>query len=128
MKGSKCIEFIPFSIATKRFMVEFLALERVVVNPPYTKIPQSPWWLEGVLYYNGEILPLIKCENKECLCERRIVLIIMQQNGDKVGLFADEIGQNLQIDIGGVEFVNDDELPWIYGKIDSHGNTIYLKF
>ena len=89
-------EKMPLFAVPKRCVKNILHIEE---DMPFTKVPNSPDYVDGILYQEGQMLTIIdpySIWGMPMPDELKTKLVCMQSAGQMIGLYADEI-ENVQV-------------------------------
>lgn len=114
--GNKELKVLIFSVGSNYYATDIMEIERILGYEEPTKLPDSPEFLEGVMNYEGNILPVISLsekfgiESKEKSADTKI--IVAKQNNYKTGIIVD-----LVLEVKDVKKENIEDAPEIVGGI-----------
>jgi len=118
----KEIKVLIFSIDGEYYATDIMEVERILGYEETTKLPDSPNFVEGVINYQGNILPIISLskrfgfasveENKEAK------IIVTKQNGNKMGIIVDVVSEVTDVNTADIEVAPD---------VVSHISKRYIK-
>ncbi|MBM7869475.1 purine-binding chemotaxis protein CheW [Clostridium pascui] len=110
------LKVLIFSVGSNYYATDIMEIERILGYEEPTKLPDSPEFLEGVMNYEGNILPVISLnkkfsiESKEKSADTKI--IVAKQNDYKTGIIVD-----LVLEVKDVKKENIEDAPQIVGGI-----------
>ncbi|MBE6068649.1 MAG: purine-binding chemotaxis protein CheW [Clostridium lundense] len=110
------LKVLIFSVGNNYYATDIMEIERILGYEEPTKLPDSPEFLEGVMNYEGNILPVISLnkkfaiESKEKSADTKI--IVAKQNDYKTGIVVD-----LVLEVKDVKKENIEDAPQIVGGI-----------
>lgn len=110
------LKVLIFSVGNNYYATDIMEIERILGYEEPTKLPDSPEFLEGVMNYEGNILPVISLnkkfaiESKEKSADTKI--IVAKQNDYKTGIIVD-----LVLEVKDVKKENIEDAPQIVGGI-----------
>lgn len=113
---NKELKVLIFSVGSNYYATDIMEIERILGYEELTKLPDSPEFLEGVMNYEGNILPVISVskkfgiESKEKSADTKIV--VAKQDDYKTGIIVD-----LVLEVKDVKKENIEEAPEIIGGI-----------
>jgi purine-binding chemotaxis protein CheW len=87
------VSFLCYRVGAQDFAVSFSKVARILPLVPMAKIPHTPEFLEGVVEYQGALIPVVDLRKRLELTgtgdilERRIVVVNI--NGEKIGMIVD---------------------------------------
>ena len=123
---SKKYTFVIFKISNEIFGVDVKNILEVLDSQDITPIPQTPDYIEGIINYRGEILPVINTFKKfglEDVSEdnKRVILVLDIEINDKqliIGALANKVKDVITVDEKEIQEVPD---------IGINYNTAYLE-
>lgn len=113
---NKELKVLIFSVGSNYYATDIMEIERILGYEEPTNLPDSPEFLEGVMNYEGNILPVIslnkkfQIESKEKSADTKI--IVAKQDDYKTGIIVD-----LVLEVKDVKKENIEEAPEIVGGI-----------
>ena len=114
--AGKEIKILVFGINDEYYATDIMEVERILGFEEPTKLPDSPNFLEGVINYEGNILPIISLSKKFNLAAKSSVkdekIIVAKQNNQKIGIVVDVVSEVRDVLIDNIE-----EAPEIVGGI-----------
>lgn len=92
---AKALRLITFRVGPETFAADIMAVRQVILYEGSTTVPTAPTFVEGVIVYRGEAVPVIDLRgrflpNAEAPAEQPLVMITSSQKGP-VGLKVDEV-------------------------------------
>jgi purine-binding chemotaxis protein CheW len=86
-----------FSIDGEAYAADIMEVERILGYEVPTRIPESPGFVEGVINYEGSILPVISLSYK-FYAKRNIIsseskIIVSKQDKNKIGIIVDIVSE-----------------------------------
>lgn len=98
----KELKILIFSINGEYYATDIMEVERILGYEETTKIPDSPDFVEGVINYSGNILPVISLTRKFGLEYREATkdskIIVTKQDENKIGIIVDVVSEVRDID------------------------------
>lgn len=95
--GNKEIKILIFSINDEYYATDIMEVERILGYETPTKIPDSPNFVEGVINYEGKILPVISLSKRfNLLGEGKkddLKIIVAKENQNKIGIIVDVVSE-----------------------------------
>lgn len=89
------MQVVTFRIGDDRFAVDIHAVERVLRYQAPTAVPKLPDWIDGVLSYQGRVIPVLDMRRRFSLApieprpETRV--IVLGTGGDWLGVIVDAV-------------------------------------
>ena len=92
---TKALRLITFRVGPETFAADIMAVRQVVMYEGSTAVPSAPAFVEGVIVYRGEAVPVIDLRGRffpdaETPGEQPLVMITSSKKGP-VGLKVDEV-------------------------------------
>ena len=94
------MQLVAFRLNDEEYGVEILETQEIIEMQRITKIPNAPNFVEGIISLRGEIIPIIdlrKRFNLDISNEEEQRIIIVETEGNKVGMIVDEVKEVLSI-------------------------------
>jgi purine-binding chemotaxis protein CheW len=100
-------EFISFAIGAGQYGVDIMAVREIKGWSNVTHLPKQPDYVRGVLNLRGVMLPVVdlRCRFGEGLTETTPlhIVIIVQIDGDQVGLIGDRVLDIVSVDASQIQ-------------------------
>jgi purine-binding chemotaxis protein CheW len=100
--GAEATEFISFAVGDEQYGVNIMAVREIKDWSAITQLPNQPDYMRGVLNLRGVIVPIIdlRCRFGNGLTDATPmhVIIVIQIDGDTVGLLADRVLDIIAVD------------------------------
>ncbi|MHC6179269.1 chemotaxis protein CheW [Clostridium sp. JNZ X4-2] len=104
---NKEIKVLIFSIDGEYYATDIMEIERILGYEETTKLPDSPDFVEGVINYEGNILPIISLTKKFGLesnqKEDQAKIIVTKQDGNKIGIIVDVVSEVKDVKTDNIE-------------------------
>ena len=101
------IKVLVFSINGEHYATNITEVERILEYEKATKIPDSPDFVEGIIYYEENILSVIKLSKKFNLPAREIgtetKIIVAKQDDGKIGIIVDSVSEVKDVQVDNIE-------------------------
>jgi purine-binding chemotaxis protein CheW len=105
--GSKEIKVLIFSVNGERYAADIMEVERIINYENPTKLPDSPSFVEGVVTYEGSVLPVISLAKKFRLAHGETPqdskIIVARQDDTKIGIVVDTVSEVKDVNTGNIE-------------------------
>ena len=102
-------EFISFAIGDDQYGVDIMAVREIKGWSNVTHLPKQPDYVRGVLNLRGVMVPIVdlRCRFGEGLTETTPlhIVIIVQIDGDQVGLIGDRVLDIVSVDASQIQQV-----------------------
>ncbi len=101
------IKILICSINNQYYATSIVEVERILDYENPTKIPDSPEFVEGVINYEGKILPVISLSKRFNLPQAKLQegrkIIVAKQNNSKIGIIVDFVSEVKDVLIKNIE-------------------------
>ncbi len=119
-------DYLSFEIDDELFGVNLKNLNQIIESPELTKIPKSSNLLEGIIYHNNELLPIVNFQrwlnlSTDAKGERANILVLelqTEEGSTQVGLMVDKVLEVVHFEEESIEKVpqvGDHETNYIRG-------------
>jgi len=106
-------DYLSFEIDDELFGVNLKNLNQIIESPELTKVPKSSDLLEGIIYHNNELLPIVNFQrwlnlSADAKGERANILVLELQTEEgsfEVGLMVDKVLEVVHFDAESIEKV-----------------------
>lgn len=103
----KEIKVLIFNINGEYFAADIMEIERIIGYEEPTKIPDSPDFVEGVINYSSNILPVISLTKRFNLNDSenksQAKIIVTKQEQNKIGIIVDIVSEVKDISSSTIE-------------------------
>lgn len=131
MDGNE-LKILIFTINGEYFAADIMEVERILGYEETTKLPDSPEFVDGVINYEGKILPVIFLSKRFNLSEISInkdsKIIVSKQKESKFGIIVDAVSEVKDINAKDMEVppevVGEISKRYIKGLIKIEGKII----
>lgn len=104
---NKEIKVLIFSINGEYYATDIMEVERILGYEEPTKLPDSPSFVEGVINYEDNILPIISLSKRFNIGEDKITndtkIVIAKQESRKLGIIVDVVSEVKDINTKNIE-------------------------
>lgn len=102
------IQVLIFNINDQYYATDIQEVERILSYEEPTKLPDSPKFINGVINYEGSILPILSLAKRFSLSEKEKSLseskiIVAKQNNSKIGIIVDVVSEVKNVKIEDIE-------------------------
>ena len=91
----KEIRILVFKLNGEYFATDIMEVERILGSIGTTKLPDSPSFLEGIIKYEEEVIPVINLSNKfgfnSCSVDSTNKVIVVKKELGKFGVIVDDV-------------------------------------
>ena len=101
------IKILIFSINNEYYATNIMEVERILDYEKSTKIPDSPQFVEGVINYEGNILPVITLAKRFNLpiteIQEGCKIMVAKQDNSNIGIIVDFVSEVKDVLISNIE-------------------------
>ncbi|MDD3625934.1 MAG: chemotaxis protein CheW, partial [bacterium] len=126
-------KLIVFRLGENYFGLEISDVTEIIRIVEISKVPDSPKYLDGIINYRGEIVPVINLkyifEFDETSYNSNNEIIIVKSGGQDFGLIVDNVTDFLSVTGDQVLFTGEKAAPYIkfsFGILDSSEEVVFL--
>lgn len=108
--NQKEIQVIIFRLGNEEYATPIANVQEVIIPQAYTRIPESPHYVEGVINLRGNIIPVIDGRKKFYLdnhdidqISTEVRIMIMDTDDGTVGLVVDNVSDVILLDVANIE-------------------------
>ena len=86
--------YLAFRVVDENYLVSVKFVAEVIRVPRIVPVPDVPDYLPGVVNLRGQVIPVVDVPRRfglESRAEKRRVIIVIEDNGQHVGLLVDEV-------------------------------------
>lgn len=95
-------QFVIFKLGQQNYCVDIMNIGGITEYKGATKVPESPYFVEGVINLRGNIIPIINLKKRFNIAETRksedCRVVLYNLNGSEIGFLVDEANQVIKID------------------------------
>jgi purine-binding chemotaxis protein CheW len=100
-------QFVVFMLGDEKYGVDILNVSTISEYLEITKVPDAPYYVEGIINLRGDIIPVINLKKRFNIAETEISeetrIIIYTIEGVAIGFLVDEASQVLRVDEKDIE-------------------------
>lgn len=108
---NKEVKVLIFSINGEHYATDIMEVERILGYEEPTTLPDSPNFVQGVINYEGSILPVLSLTKRFSLEKNEIKndakIIVAKQDGNKIGIIVDIVSEVRDVSIKNIEAAPD---------------------
>jgi purine-binding chemotaxis protein CheW len=105
--GSELIQLVSFDLGTEEFGVDILKVQEINRMVSITRIPQAPYYIEGVINLRGKVIPVMDLRTKFGLeskaRDKNSRIVVCDVDGSIVGMVVDGVSEVLRVSGSTVE-------------------------
>ena len=99
------IQLVTFNLDQEEYGVDVLKVREIIRMPNVTRVPNTPYFVEGVINLRGKVIPIISMRKKFSLNEveydKQTRIMVMDVAGELMGFIVDAVSEVIRI--SGVE-------------------------
>lgn len=96
-----------FKLNDEYYATDIMEVERILGYEETTKLPDSPSFVDGVINYEGNILPIIILNKRFNISMGKIKedskIIVAKQNENKIGMIVDVVSEVKDVKVENIE-------------------------
>ncbi|MBI6872745.1 chemotaxis protein CheW [Clostridium aciditolerans] len=108
---NKEVKVLIFSINGEHYATDIMEVERILGYEEPTTLPDSPNFVQGVINYEGNILPVLSLTKRFGLEKDEIKndakIIVAKQDGNKIGIIVDIVSEVRDVSSKNIEAAPD---------------------
>ncbi len=98
---AELIQLVSFNLDREEFGVYVLKVREIIRITNVTRVPNTPYYVEGVINLRGKVIPIISLRKKFSLPEvendKQTRIIVMDVDGDLMGFIVDSVSEVIRI-------------------------------
>lgn len=95
------IQLVSFSLDQEEYGVDVLKVREIIRMPIVTRVPNTPYYVEGVINLRGKVVPIISMRKKFSLTEaendKQTRIMVMDMEGELMGFIVDAVSEVIRI-------------------------------
>ncbi|MGB7212689.1 MAG: chemotaxis protein CheW [Gemmatimonadales bacterium] len=99
------IQIVTFRVGTQEFGLNVFQVERILRYEAPSALPKAPDFLEGVVQFDGSVVPVVDLRKRLTLPAERqedTRMMVLDVDGQRVGIIVDQVLDVLRIDAGAI--------------------------
>lgn len=104
---NKELKVLIFSINDEYYATDIMEVERILGYEPSTKLPDVPDFVDGVINYEGKVLPVISLAKRFDIENNKITsnskLIVVKYENGKIGVIVDLVSEVKDVNNDNIE-------------------------
>ncbi|KOF55900.1 MULTISPECIES: chemotaxis protein CheW [Clostridium] len=104
---NKELKILIFSVNGEYYATDIMEVERILGYEPTTKLPDVPEFVDGVINYEGKVLPVISLSKRFNIENSKITsnskLIVVKYENGKIGVIVDLVSEVKDVSSDNVE-------------------------
>jgi len=106
-ESSQILQLVTFTLGGEEYAVDILKVQEINRMKEITRVPNAPYYVEGVINLRGKVIPVVSLRKFFGLPEEedrsRQKIMIMDIQGTTIGLIVDAVSEVLRISTNIVE-------------------------
>lgn len=98
---NELLQLVSFKIGQEEFGIDILKVQEIIKLIQITKLPNAPYFVDGVVNLRGRIIPVIslrtRLQMEKIECDNKTRIIVVELQGTTVGFIVDEVNEVLRI-------------------------------
>ena len=131
---SKDLHIVGFRVGREMFGVPISLVHEIVRLPEITGVPDSPDYIEGVIYLRGMIISIVDLRKRfgerEIIASKKNRILVAEVDGKMLGLIVDSANEVMKLPASEVEpppsIFEEGELNYVTGVGKANGRLIIL--
>ncbi len=127
------IQAVAFRVGPQEFALDILQVERILRWETPTPLPKAPGFLEGVISYEGDAVPVVDLRKRlevAATLRPETRLMVLGFEDQRVAIVVDEVREVIRVDSTTITppppMVRGLAAPYIAGIINRGGRTVVL--
>lgn len=106
-KADDFLQLVTFKIGNEKFGIDILKVKEIIRMVDITKVPKSPYFVDGVINLRGKVIPIInirvRFEMKRVKSDSNTRIIVFELGSKIIGFIVDEVNEVLRIPNSSIE-------------------------
>lgn len=94
-------QFVVFKLDKEEYGIDIMNVKEIGPYEEPVKIPKTPNFIEGIVNYRGEVIPIINLKKRFDLDDLKVTkntrVIVINLNDKQIGFLVDEASQTLRL-------------------------------
>jgi purine-binding chemotaxis protein CheW len=95
------IQLVSFNLDQEEYGVDVLKVREIIRMPVVTRVPNTPYYVKGVINLRGKVVPIICMRKKFGLTEaendKQTRIMVMDMEGELMGFIVDSVSEVIRI-------------------------------
>ncbi len=104
---AELIQLVSFNLDREEFGVCVLKVREIIRMSNVTRVPNTPYYVEGVINLRGKVIPIISLRKKFSLAEKdndkQTRIIVMDVDGELMGFIVDSVSEVIRVSAGEIQ-------------------------
>jgi purine-binding chemotaxis protein CheW len=98
---AELIQLVSFNLEREEYGVYVLKVREIIRMSNVTRVPNTPYYVEGVINLRGKVIPIISLRKKfslpEAETDKQTRIIVMDVDGELMGFIVDAVSEVIRI-------------------------------
>lgn len=104
---AELIQLVSFNLDREEYGVYVLKVREIIRMSNVTRVPNTPYYVEGVINLRGKVIPIISLRKKFSLCDKehdkQTRIIVMDVDGELMGFIVDAVSEVIRVAAGEIQ-------------------------
>lgn len=104
---AELIQLVSFNLDREEYGVYVLKVREIIRMSNVTRVPNTPYYVEGVINLRGKVIPIISLRKKFSLAEKehdkQTRIIVMDVDGELMGFIVDSVSEVIRVSAGEIQ-------------------------
>jgi purine-binding chemotaxis protein CheW len=104
---AELIQLVSFNLDQEEYGVYVLKVREIIRMSNVTRVPNTPYYVEGVINLRGKVIPIISLRKKFALPDmendKQTRIIVMDVDGELMGFIVDAVSEVIRISSGEIQ-------------------------
>jgi purine-binding chemotaxis protein CheW len=104
---AELIQLVSFNLDREEYGVYVLKVREIIRMSNVTRVPNTPYYVEGVINLRGKVIPIISLRKKFSLAEKesdkQSRIIVMDVDGELMGFIVDSVSEVIRVSAGEIQ-------------------------
>lgn len=105
--NKKELKLVVFALGQEEYAVNILGVYEIIKMLNITRVPKTPYYVEGVINLRGNIIPVVSLRKRfglnEQVCDDNSRIIIVDIDGNMMGMIVDAVSEVVSLDQSDIE-------------------------
>ncbi len=110
-------QYVVFELGKEEYGIDIMNVKEIVPYQESVKIPNAPVFVNGIINFRGNVIPIVDLKKKfnlpECTVDSNTRIIVINLENKQIGFIVDEASQTLRL-----EDENIDPTPDVISSVD----------
>jgi len=104
---AELIQLVSFNLDREEYGVYVLKVREIIRMSNVTRVPNTPYYVEGVINLRGKVIPIISLRKKFSLSDKehdkQTRIIVMDVDGELMGFIVDAVSEVIRVAAGEIQ-------------------------